>query len=519
MDGPSNHLTDIAIVTSLALLSAPEYERVRKSKADELGWRASILDGEVEKARRQMRPDDDAMAPAFTDEALALTFSARHCDDLRYVAAWGRWYEWTGAVWKPDATLRTFNRARAICREASLECNDENDAASIASGRTIASVERLARYDRRHAATVEQWDADPWLLNTPGGVVDLRTGRMRHHRADDHMTKITAVAPGGDCPQWRAFLHKITNGDEERQTFLQRVAGYCLTGSTREHALFFGYGTGGNGKGVFLNTLTGLMNDYATIASMETFTASANDRHPTDLAMLRGARLVTAQETEEGRKWAESKIKAMTGGDPITARFMRQDFFTYMPNFKLFIAGNHKPGLRSVDEAIRRRMNLFPFDVKIPPGERDAELPEKLKAEWPGILKWMIAGCLEWQLIRLAAPKAVTDATKEYFDTEDALGLWLLECCQTGSNDKATSRELFASWTQWTARTGEYTGTLKRFSQNLIARGFKSDRNNRGAGFIGVSLRSPPPKPNRSPAEPPEPDSDDPGFQADVQGV
>jgi putative DNA primase/helicase len=182
---------------------------------------------------------------------------------------------------------------------------------------------------------------------------------MRHHLAGDHMTKITAIAPGGDCPQWLAFLKTITNCDKERQTFLQRVAGYCLTGSTREHALFFGYGTGGNGKGVFLNTLTGLMNDYASVAGMETFTASSSDRHPTDLAMLRGARLVTAQETEEGRKWAESRIKAMTGGDPITARFMRQDFFTFLPNFKLFIAGNHKPGLRSVDEAIRRRMNLF----------------------------------------------------------------------------------------------------------------------------------------------------------------
>jgi putative DNA primase/helicase len=492
MDGTPFQMTDISVVTALALLPVPEYERVRKSKAEELGWRTTVLDSQVEKARRQMRPDDDAIAPAFTDEALALTFSERHCDDLRYVAAWARWYEWTGAVWKPDDTLRTFNRARAICREASQECNDENTAASVASGSTIAAVERLARYDRRHAATVEQWDSDPWLLNTPGGVVDLRTGKMRHHRADDHMTKITAVAPGGECPQWLEFLKTITNSDDERQSFLQRVAGYCLTGSTREHALFFGYGTGGNGKGVFLNTLTGLMADYATISGMETFTASATDRHPTDLAMLRGARLVTAQETEQDRKWAESKIKAMTGGDPITARFMRQDFFTYVPAFKLFIAGNHKPGLRSVDEAIRRRLNLFPFDVKIPADQRDPELPEKLKVEWPGILKWMIGGCLEWQSKGLAAPQAVRDATNEYFEAEDAFGLWLAECAVIGPNYTSSSANLFASWAAWAERAGERVGAQKAFSQILIAKGFKGKKDGKGrAVFEGIMASSP----------------------------
>jgi putative DNA primase/helicase len=501
MDGQPIHLKDVSIVTSLALLSAPEYERVRKAKAEELGWRTLVLDREVEKARRQMRPDDDAKAPPFTDEALTLTFSERHCDDLRYIAAWGHWYEWTGAVWKRDETLRTFNRARAICREASLQCQDDI-AKSIASGRTIASVERLARYDRRHAATVEQWDSDHWLLNTPGGVVDLRTGKMRHHRAEDHITKITAVAPGGDCPRWLAFLETITNQDKELQTFLQRVAGYCLSGTTREHALFFGYGTGGNGKGAFLNTLTGLMADYAAIASMETFTASNTDRHPTDLAMLRGARLVTAQETEQGRKWAEARIKAMTGGDPITARFMRQDFFTYNPNFKLFIAGNHKPGLRSVDEAIRRRMNLIPFNVKIPPGERDAELPEKLKAEWAGILKWMIVGCLEWQRIGLAAPKAVTAATNEYFEAEDATGLWLAECCDLGTNRTENSSSLFASWCQWTTRAGEFTGSQKSFSQALASKGYEQKRTAAGVLFKGMALKPPPKQEEPLPYEP-----------------
>ena len=168
------------------------------------------------------------------------------------------------------------------------------------------------------------------------------------------------------------------------------MAGYALTGVTHEHALFFACGTGGNGKSTFLNAIASCVGDYHRAAPIETFTESNNDRHPTDLAGLRGARMVTAIETEEGRHWAESRIKTLTGGDKIAARFMRQDFFEYTPQFKLLIAGNHKPSLRSVDEAIRRRLHLIPFVVTIPPAERDAELPDKLESERPGILAWMI---------------------------------------------------------------------------------------------------------------------------------
>lgn len=306
-----------------------------------------------------------AGAPTDTsDDALAVAFTARHGAGFRYVAKWGKWFKWTGTHWSEEPTLEVFDLARAVCRDATLGENMPGTRNRIASAATVAAVERLARADRQHAATVDQWDADPWALNTPAGVVDLTTGRMSAHRPDAYMTKITGTAPKrGARPTWTAFLDRATGGDPDLAAFLQRVAGYCLTGSTRDHALFFFYGTGGNGKGVFLNTLIGIFGDYATTSPMETFTASVGDRHPTDLAMLRGARLVTAQETEEGRQWAESKIKSLTGGDPITARFMRQDFFTFTPAFKLLIAGNHKPGLRNVDEAMRRRFHLVPFTV------------------------------------------------------------------------------------------------------------------------------------------------------------
>jgi putative DNA primase/helicase len=305
------------------------------------------------------------LAPEFSDDALALEFTARHAHELRYVAKWGTWLHWDGTRWKFEDTLKAFDLARAVAREFANACNDPDDKRKIASAGKVAAIEKLARADRRHAATVDQWDGDPWLLNTPGGIVDLCTGDTLPHDPERYMTKITAVAPGGDCPLWRKFLNEITGGNTQLQGFLQRVAGYALTGSIREHALFFFYGTGGNGKGVFLNTLTAILAGYAAVAPMETFVVTQGERHPTDLAGLRGARLVTAQETERGRRWAESKIKALTGGDPITARFMRQDFFTYSPAFKLVIAGNHKPALSGVDEAIRRRFHLVPFTVTI----------------------------------------------------------------------------------------------------------------------------------------------------------
>jgi putative DNA primase/helicase len=241
-------------------------------------------------------------------------------------------------------------------------------AREIASARTGAAVERLAKTDRRLAATKDQWDADPWLLNTPGGVVDLHTGQMRAHRPEDYMTKQTAVSPGGDCPQWKKFMSEVTAGDVELQSYLQRGSGYCLTGVTHEQELFFNYGTGQNGKGTFTRAISGILNDYHTNTSIETFTVSKNERHPTELAKLVGARLVTATETEEGRSWSQVRITEMTGGDQIDARFMRQDFFTFYPQFKLWFSGNHMPTLRTVNKAIARRFNRIPFKVTIPAG-------------------------------------------------------------------------------------------------------------------------------------------------------
>jgi putative DNA primase/helicase len=439
--------------------------------------------------RRKPNPEpEESRPPEFSDDALALDFAARHHSDLRYVAAFGKWLVYDGARWADDGTLKAYDLVRARCRETAAACDQPKNGSAIASAKTIAAVERLARSDRRLAATVEQWDSDPWLLNTPDGVVDLGTGELGRHIPEEYHTRMTAVSPGGDCPLFMEFLDRITDRDTELQAFMARMFGYALTGSTNEHALFYCHGVGANGKSVLLNTISAILGDYAQSAPIETFTESAFERHPTELAGLRGARLVTAIETEQGRRWAEARIKALTGGDKISARFMRQDFFEFTPSFKLIVAGNHKPGLRSVDEAIRRRFHLIPFAITIPAGERDPDLGEKLKDEWPGILQWLIDGCVEWQKNGLGAPKVVTDATNAYLESEDALAAWLCERCLRDPQAWERSSELFTDWKTWAERSGEPAGTLRAFSQNLESRGLVWERRRTGRGFQGLQL-------------------------------
>ena len=441
----------------------------------------------------------DQLAPECSDDDLA----ARHLDRMQHntlwCEMWGRWLVWNGDRWLKDETNLVLDVVRQSCRLAANDVlgNPELDpgkrqrqADKIASYRTITNVERLSRTYRSVATHPDEWDQDRWLLNTPGGVVDLRTGKTRPHSREDRFTKITAVAPGGDCPTWLQFLERATGGSRELQDFLKRMCGYALTGEVREHALFFVYGTGGNGKGTFLNTITHIMGDYQRVAAAETFTESNGDRHTTELARLQGARLVTAQETEEGKRWAESRIKALTGGDPITARYMRQDDFTFLPQFKLVIVGNHKPSFRSVDEAIRRRLHLIPFTAEIPASEKDPMLAEKLKAEASGILQWMIDGCLDWERNGLKPPSIVKESTDQYLGDEDSLQQWIDDCCDIERTGFTTSKALFYSWSKWCEQSGEYVGTMKRLMAKLESRGISTGQKFKGArGCIGIRIK------------------------------
>ena len=377
------------------------------------------------KGKRSRAGQEEALV---TEDSAALQFREEYRDRLRYCHDTGAWFLWDNNIWRQVRTGIPFHWARELARTL---VKNEPDRVRYLTSKTsfAAAVERFCKSDPAFAVTSQVWDQDTFLLGTPGGTVDLRTGTLRASQPAEGITKQTAITPAGlsRCPLWMSFLHETTGGDEELIRFLQMMAGYSLTGDTREHSLVFIYGPGGNGKSVFLNVLTGVLRGYATVAAMDTFVASKFASHPTELAALRGARLVTASETEEGRAWAESRIKQLTGGDPVSARFMRQDFFTFRPQFKLLIIGNHRPVLSNVDEAARRRFNIIPFTRK--PAVPDPELEQKLKPEWPGVLRWMIEGCLEWQRKGLIRPPSVTRETESYFADQDLLGQWLDSEC------------------------------------------------------------------------------------------
>ena len=394
------------------------------------GYNDAVFDCEAQPAPNH---DQDARPVEHSDQWLARRIVEHRGDQLRFSPARGQWLVWGGRRWTPDAMLLAEDLIKYELREVAVQVERSapegkagNRARSFArqlcSASRLRAVQTVLQSEAAIAIETTALDADLWILNTPSGIVDLRTGALRASEPGALCAKITTVGPNfsGPTTEWSRFLTEATGGDLELERYLQRLAGYSLTGSTTEQQLTFIWGSGGNGKTVFLNTLKYVLGDYAMTASMDTFIASRFDRHPTDLAALVGARLVIAGESQEGREWDEQRLKSLSGGDPITARFMRQDFFTYQPLFKLVIAGNHKPAFRNVDPAIRRRLHLVPFLVT--PQRVDQDLMEKLRDEAPGILAWMIGGALAWQAQGLTPPAAVLSATQEYFQEQDTVG-------------------------------------------------------------------------------------------------
>lgn len=439
------------------------------------------------------RPASEAKG-RYSDTELAELFVSAHQETHRYTASDRTWRRLNGPIWEQDRTLDIYDRIRRWCREVARTVDSATEAKQITSKQTVANVEFLVRSHSALAALPEQWDADPDLLAVPDGVIDLRTQTLRPARAIDYCTRMAATTPSATakCRRWLSFLQWATQGDDETIGFLRRMMGYSLTGHTREHSLTFVHGPGGNGKTVALNVWERLLGRYATTAPVETFTASKYDRHPTELAMLHGRRLVTARETEPGRRWAEARLKQLTGGERVTARFMRGDFFSFEPTFKLVIAGNHRPHFVHIDEAIRRRLHLVPFDAKIPDGRKDPELEAKLRAEWPAILQWMLEGCAQWiEYGSLRPPERVLAATMEYLESEDPFADFIEDQCELAPLATATSADINAAWSAWAQRNRIPAGDYRDLAQRLEQRGVKACRlGKRGTrGYRGIRLR------------------------------
>ena len=443
---------------------------------------------------------DEPRPTQYSDDAVADLFTRQYGHDFLFVDSWG-WLRWTSQRWQRVSDVVVMGYARQVCRQQSETCKEDEDispkvraglARSLASAKVVAAVVRLAATDTRHYREASQFDKDLWLFNTPGGTIDLKTGELRPHRREDLITKIANATPQGQCPQWLAFLQRITEGSKELQAYLQRLAGYSLAGDPSEECIDFCYGEGGNGKGTFLKTLQYIFGEYSTTAQTETFLESKGDRHPTDIAKLAGARLVVAQEVDEGQHWNEVRLKTLTGRDEMTARFMRRDLFDFTPQFTLIISGNNKPALKTVDEAWRRRFHLVPFDVCIPKAEQNPNLKTELQAEADGILNWCLAGCLDWQQQRLNPPEAVLAATAEYLEGEDTFAMWLEDCCLRGHEGYEERKALaFTSHRSWKQDRGERAPGMKTFSQRMQKHGFpvgQETSGDRARVFKGVRL-------------------------------
>jgi len=450
----------------------------------------------------------------YTDDWLSEQILSEVATHMRYNHPNQRWHIWDDAAWSEDtggvAAEQILFSLRRLSQKLSIRAGNlgEKEAEAIHRARkrigeypTQTRVTHMLEMRSGVRCDVDTFDQNAMELNTPGGIIDLATGEMRPSDPDAMHSRITGATPGLSsgseaAPLWHSFLNDVTQGDRDLQRYLQKLSGYCLTGLVREHALTFVWGPGGNGKSVWLNTIAKVMNSYATPAPLTAFFRTSGDAHPTDLAGLMGARLVTAPETQAGRVWDDQKIKAVTSGDPIRARFMRQDFVEFTPRFKLIVVGNHAPQMAQVDDAMKRRLNIVPFTFK--PETPDVELMEKLEAEYPAILRWMIDGCLAWAREGLEPPEVVVEKTEVYFKEENTIRSWLIDCCDVGEDRRVSRQAMYTSWRTWCDLNGEHPDSARNFKnklQPIMDRLPVRDRKvgeagSRVAGYWGIGLKN-----------------------------
>ena len=400
----------------------------------------------------------------YTEDALALAFSANFEHQLVHDHTNGKWFIWNGCRWVSDERAKTLDMCREFVR--AIRRNGPIGMGKIAY---IGAVLRAAGADPRMAVSQEVWDTNPMLLGVPGGVIDLATQTARIPQPSDFIGRQTLVAPapiGAPAPLWFDFLNQLTNGDQAMQAFLQRLAGYLLTGDITEEVLTFFYGTGGNGKGVFLGALTAILHEYAVSVPIDVFTARSKVNLEYYRAVMSGARMVVASETEQGATWAESQIKEMTGNEaPLSARHPHGRPFTYIPQFKIVLVGNYAPKLRGRSPSMERRLRVVPC-VNMPP-KADPHLKDKLREEYPAILRWMLDGVALWQRDRLGTADAIKAATGAYFELQDAFSRWLEERCILSDTLMIKPGLLHADFVAWAKANGEDPVSTNDFAEMI----------------------------------------------------
>ena len=339
------------------------------------------------------------------------------------------------------------------------------------------------------SAVSDDFDNNEWLFNCTNGTIDLKSGKMMPHDKDNLLTKIAAVEfdPEAKAPVFEKFMEKIFDGNKGLIEFIQRAIGYSLTGSVREQCIFVCHGSGANGKSTLINAIQDMIGDYARNTNFTTFTVR-NDSNTNDIARLMGSRFVTAMEIGEDKRLNEALIKQLSGGDIISARYLHKEFFDYYPTFKIWMGANHKPKIKETDNGIWRRIKLIPFEITIPPEERDGDLPLKLKKEFPGILAWAIKGCLAWQKEGLNPPPEVNMATDTYRGEMDIIQSFLSECTIEKEEGVIKSGDLYKVYSEWCDENGERAVSSTKFSLKMKERGFGKGRVNNLRIWEGIEF-------------------------------
>ena len=486
----ARHAPDVLDELGLEPPPVPPARPKRAQTGDPMA-RAPITKSAAAPKRKTSRPAlSEHGGVAMTEDAFALQFAAEYCHEFRWTPGMG-WMENRGDHWTGDDQLRRFDTVRGLCREHAVAAGEPREAARLSSAKIVAAVLSLAQSDERLSLPASAWDADRFALNTPEGIVDLRTGRLRGRGGwvDDFFTQVTRISPAaGPCPTWRDFIDAVFVGDAETIEFVQRLLGYLLSADRSEQKVFFFFGLGANGKSTLIDLVAWILGTYALKMPAAVLMQSNIDRHPTELAQLRGKRLAVSSELDEGQFWAESRIKELTGDEVLTARFMRQDFFEFVMTQTHVIVGNYKPRLRGGDAALARRFVLVPFLAKFEGAERDPEMLTKLRSEAPAILAWMVEGAVKWRGSGLQIPASVTLASREYLAENDDIALWLAECCLLVPDARAKASQLYESFASWIKARGQHAPSARLFGDRMGALPGVTKLQSNGIRYVGVRL-------------------------------
>lgn len=454
-----------------------------------------VLDNDVKEVKNKYY--------SFDDTGNAERFKSLHGEVLRYSYIRKNWYFYDSKKWVTDQEGRIKTLADEVLVKMKSErifIPEDGDEEKMkeafqkhikATRNNRGKTNMIKESEHLLPIRPEEFDSDQYLFNVQNGYLDLKDGVLKDHDKGKYFTRISNVeyTDKADHPKWDEFLNTIFGGDKELINYIQRAVGYSLSGSTEEQVMFVLHGNGRNGKSVFLDIITDLFGSYSTNIQPQAIMVKQNQSGAAnpDIAKLAGSRLVTTTEPNEGERFDEGLIKQMTGGDRITARFLYEDEFEYTPQFKIWMATNHKPLIRGTDDGIWRRLAIVPFTVQIPENKVDKKLTHKLRREINAILHWAVEGYLMWQKSGLQEPQVIKDQRQDYRTEMDSVELFIGECCTISSTTAAKGADIFQAYKEWAGDNNQYMMSSVKFGRELSKR-FASYRSN-GTYYRGIEVR------------------------------